>query len=817
VCLPAAIPETTRFVKIRMLQTDGDWDAYVGYLSLGSDGGHPVFEDGFTTVTATDRYVRQSGVTWRTDTEGGLICPERRNEWAEIVFPTRGGAFRWICQAVHTDDIVEVWASPDDREYVKVAQVSGAGGLAGRWQDADAQPLTGLAFRPLRGTVTEARFEDGCGAGRSLRVTGQLEGTPLGAALTLREYADQALCTLEFEVANPTGADAHVGDLVFGRATGEKGGAIDLGAPAARCSVVGSDYWFDEQPMARLDRAGSAEPWWFTALADRETRHGLAMGVDEAANVGTRFVFRRDGDRTGWEALGETSPSNGRSLRLPAGATFRANRLSFAYRENVLDALDAYAVHVRDMNEIHLNPAYAGLFTGYSSDPELKTVIRLDRKRVDDLLAIVRDKLQPFGLDTIKIEFEPCGSPNVLDAAAYRIEDYFPGGARVLTDHLRSEGFRPAFQSRTFLYVKAGEPDEAEKVRAMYRRFTREWGFRYLMLDFNYTDLVNLDDTRPATQCYRDRFRMVREAVGPDVFIEACMIAPGPVIGSADGFRPSHDYRGGNENSVLPGFANRAFLHGRVFQLDTEFYDAALWPFVWDQPPYASSIANVQSWVGLCGVLGYSFLAGGCIERTSEERFHILTRALPPTGRAARPLDLVDDPLPTKYALEMTEGPRHWWVVGLFNWSHEETREVTVDLAEAGLDPSRAFAGFDFYDQRYLGEVSGSVTRRLAPRSCAILHLTPMDGQPVVVGSDRHVTGAYACTGVQLDAAHAALTGTITSVGDGSTTIYVLLPEGLRPRSWEGCEAELAAPRVLRVTARPTDPAGAEFAVRFAE
>jgi len=783
VSVPIEMPEATRFVKFRLIQDGGDWDAYIGYLELGaSEDGQPTFADSFRKVTPADGHVRQTNLLWRTETEGGLICPQRRGEWAEIVFPTRGPHLLWVYQVVHADDIIEVWTSPDDQTYELLTTVTNEGGLQGRWEDADAGPLVRRQFCPLKGPVTGAAFEDSSGVGRALRVDGVFEGSSLKGTLMVREFADQGLCTLSLAISNPGAEDAFLGDVVFGRATGETGGQIGLGVPATRCSVVGSDYWFGVQPMQRLDEADQAGPWWFTALGDRESRRGLAMGVDEAANVETRFRFRRVGEAIEWEAVGDCSPTGRRPLRMPPGASLQANRLSFVYRDNVFEALEAYADHVKLANGIQLHPAYGGLFTGYSSDPELETVVRLDEGRVDTLLGIVREKLQPYGLDTIKIEFEPYGSPNILDPEAYKMAEYFPDGAKALADHLRGQGFRPALQSRTFLYVRAGEPDEGEKVRAMYQRFTREWGFEYLMLDFNHTDLVNLDDTRPRTQCFRDRFRMIREAVGPDVFIEACMIAPGPVIGLADGFRPSHDFRAGNESSILPGFVNRYFLHGRVFQLDTEFYDVALWPFAWTDPPYASSLENVRSWTGLCGMLGYSVLGGGCIERTTDERFAIFTRTFPPTGRAARPLDLLADPLPAQYALEMTQGERRWWVIGLFNWSEDDSRDVTIDLARAGLDGGRAYAAFDFYQERYVGAASGQVARRLAPGSCCILHLTPTDTLPVVIGSDRHVTGAYVCDGVELDAEQSELTGTIGTMGDREASVFVLLPHDLRLR-----------------------------------
>ena len=87
------------------------------------------------------------------------------------------------------------------------------------------------------------------------------------------------------------------------------------------------------------------------------------------------------------------------------------------------------------------------------------------------------------------------------------------------------------------------------------------------------------------------------------------------------------------------------------------------------------------------------------------------------------------------------------------------------------------------------------LARRLAPGSCCILHLTPTDTLPVVIGSDRHVTGAYVCDGVELDAEQSELTGTIGTMGDREASVFVLLPPDLRLRAWEGCEADLAAPQ----------------------
>jgi len=124
--------------------------------------------------------------------------------------------------------------------------------------------------------------------------------------------------------------------------------------------------------------------------------------------------------------------------------------------------------------------------------------------------------------------------------------------------------------------VPGGTHGEDEATAAIYRRAVEEWGFDYLMLDFNSTDCDNADPTRTVAEVVRDRFRAVRAAAGARVLIEACMAPLGPVIGAVDGFRPATDFRGGEEDAMLPDFASCAPLHGSIVQLDSEFYDASI-------------------------------------------------------------------------------------------------------------------------------------------------------------------------------------------------------------------------------------------------
>jgi len=807
---PVAIPEGTRFLKFRLFQRGGDWDAYIGYLEFRA-GDRPLYKDGFTSQTPREQYVRADNLLWRTETEGGLICPDARDVWAEIVYETRATEVRWVYQVVHEDDAIEVQASPDGAQWMTLVRKSGEGGIQPHFRDEDAAPLAATVTESLGPARcrTEA-VQDRLGEGRQATLERTLpDGLRLRAEITLLDREPVAL--LDLSLTNPTHEPLEVLSLHPG-----SGFEVDVGGPAERCTVLSNDYWFAPRQIVQFGREQETTEWWSTAVIDRSTEQALILGIAEAANAGVTFRVRREGARVCADIDANLSPTGSQApLLMPGGTTVRLCRLAFLFADQLHTGLERYGDLVAANAEVKLrHPAYSGLFTGYSSSPDLTTVVRLDEPRVMHLLELLKQKVGRYGIDFVKIEFEPCGSPNLLDPTQYRMEDYFPRGPQALTDAIRKLGFRPALQSRTFAYVQAGDPEEQEKTRALYRRFTQEWGFEYLMLDFNETDLQNADRTRPRIQAFRDRFRMIREAVGPDVFIEACMIPYGPVIGLADGYRASQDYRGGNEDSQLGNFATRYYLHGRVLQLDTEFFDLAQRPFVWSARNVVTPTAGTRAWVSLCGLTGYSFLFGGAIEETSDERWHIASRALPVTGVAARPIDLAENALPEVWSLTVPSGGPRRQTVGLFNWDYEGAKTVEVSLAKCGLPPGKTFAAFDFWQQRFLGEVTDRLDARLVARNGQVVWLTEIADRPEIIGASRHLTGFFSGKVTGWDPAALRLEGVVSGLGDDRVSLFIHVPQRLGVRSAEGATCEQVEEKVVRLDV-PAPAGEAKWSVQF--
>jgi hypothetical protein len=279
---PVAVPQGTRFVKFRLFQHGGDWNAYLGYVEFRVPGqAAPTYADSFTAQTPREKYVRAENLAWRTATEGGLICPMARDVWAEIVYETRAADIRCVYQAVRSDDVIEVHTSADGKSWSLLARKSGEGGITPRFQDGDAVLLSDtevISLGPARCTTASAK--DKLGEVKQIALQRTLErGLRLSARWSLLET--EPVVALDLSVSNGGSEAAYVSEL-----RPAAGFHIDLGAPAEQCTVITNDYWFAPRAIVRLDQQAETTEWWSTAVVDRATERTAVLGIGEAANAG---------------------------------------------------------------------------------------------------------------------------------------------------------------------------------------------------------------------------------------------------------------------------------------------------------------------------------------------------------------------------------------------------------------------------------------------------------------------------------------------------------------------------------------------------
>ena len=127
-----------------------------------------------------------------------------------------------------------------------------------------------------------------------------------------------------------------------------------------------------------------------------------------------------------------------------------------------------------------------------------------------------------------------------------------------------------------------------------------------------------------------------------------------------------------------------------------------------------SPLEKTKAWISLQAIACWSFFVGGALEKTTDERFDLLSRALPVYPGRGYPLDLMAEENPLSvWVLPVSHpwGGNHT-VIGLFNWSSEEqARTVSFSRRDVASDEGE-YLLFDFWSRRFLGSLKKSSTSR---------------------------------------------------------------------------------------------------------
>jgi hypothetical protein len=701
-----------------------------------------------------------------------------------------------------------------------LAPAGGALSLSSEWLVLDARPEAG---------------EDACGRRAGWSASFLCGGGALRVDWGAAVYDRLPAAAVWMSVANLSDVDQHLLRLDALRADPDAGARVQSAVRPGRALLLNNGLWMDTPHDAwRLPLLDGQprEAFWSAGIGEPGGA-ALAAGIGEPATACASVEVARRGEALalalgGWLWI---DPRR-RPLRLPPGRSFALQRMLIVSAAGLHEGLVQYAELAARYAQVRLRfPPYAGIFAAYGGDPAGEHPERhpLTEARIETLRAVVDRHLKPYGLDTFKTQFAglSSGPPGMvgqrsqwtsLDIApareglvervresgftpdAYDSRRDFPSGIAAHVRDLAARGYRPALVCRPFLNIRGGPPEYDQLAADLFGMAVEQWGYRYLMFDFTSDDYESADDTRTMAQGIRSRFQAVRDRVGPDVFIEACMVSPGPVLGIADGFRHACDWRGGVEAQLARQACARYYYHGRWFQLDHEFFDPHLRPFTWVDQGVEGLLApldRVKLWVSFGALTGFSWLTGGVIERVSAERWRLFTRALPVHGRCARPLDLLEGDPPGAWRLDAHAAGQPYSAIGLFNWTGAP-RAVELSAAELGFGGAGLF--FDFWERRLLGP-AGRVRAELPPWSCKVLFVQPDADGPVWVGTDRHATGAIGLDAFAFDPGAGVISGACSGPAGTRQRHYARLPEGWAPASAEGASFEVPHSRLLEVRA----------------
>jgi hypothetical protein len=281
------------------------------------------------------------------------------------------------------------------------------------------------------------------------------------------------------------------------------------------------------------------------------------------------------------------------------------------------------------------------------------------------------------------------------------------------------------------------------------------WGYRYFKMDGMHTGVPSknvyantyykagsfLDSTlhdpdETHVSAYRKGIQIIRDNA-PDAFLLGCnvsgnMYSMGGAFGMVDAMRigPDNGAAGkGLWRHVTVGAwhgTNLYFLNGRIWYNDADPV------YVREEIPLDAS-RWMCSWLAISGAMHCS---SEQYPDLPEDRLDLLKRCLPSHEYPARPVDLFE-----------TNQPRIWLtgndrvdVIGLFNWNEQEEEKIVYNMGKLGLDPSAGYVGFDYWGNRFVGPIAGTLDETLPPKGCRVLAVRKVADHPQVIGTSRHIT-----------------------------------------------------------------------------
>jgi hypothetical protein len=356
-----------------------------------------------------------------------------------------------------------------------------------------------------------------------------------------------------------------------------------------------------------------------------------------------------------------------------------------------------------------------------------------------------------------------------------------------------------------------------------------DWGFDYYKFDGEHAFpkyVPGADRSRlhkPGADLlaeYRERLRLMRETIGPKRFVEGCPAGtPLNGIGYFDSYFAGHDQYN-NWQGMYPLFSSinaNAFLnHLAVYLMPGEGLElnprmsvdeaASRRPKVVidiarsrEDPMigFGTTIEEARSVVTYVALTGVVYPLASVMSELPEERVELLRKTMPtlpilPMDLFSRGTDLEWDTFrhtssdnyihnyPEILDLKVQSEVGRYDVVALTNWRSAKT-ERTLDLAaKLGLDPGQRYVVFDFWQQKLLGIVRGSIEVAIEPHDTRVLLIHPLLNRPQLVGLSRHISGSYSIEHLSWKSAERMLEGTSETVAGAPYALFLHVPEGTK-------------------------------------
>jgi alpha-galactosidase len=640
-----------------------------------------------------------------------------------------------------------------------------------------------------RHQASESAFEDDLGSGRQATVTcSGLNGKP-DLVYVLQLYKERPYGTVQVRVHNSAGKEVTVQAIRSVEATGEP--ILNLGGDQSADRVL-SDSFSEDWPDLALYDLGEAPGGMHRGagsqlIFNRESKRSIFLGALTSDRFLTLMHMKAEGTGAKTKIASYTVESTGTteiqkdfdlkdspaddqvelSLPVKPGENMVSERLMFEAGPDYYGQLLAYGDAIRRLHHARVSsetPIGWWSWTVYYGAINEGEVLTNGDWQAEHLKSLGYKYFQiDEGYQYARGEYT---TPNATQ---------FPDGLRFVGHHLTAEGLtfgvwtapfevtRRAWvyehhkdwlvhnakgdpipigdvwnQKTDVLYaLDTTHPAAQEYMRDTYRTLVREWGVRFIKLDFMDTSAIEGYHYRPNTtalEAQRIGLQVIRDAVGDEVILDkdgSPMLNP---VGLVDTGRTSADTGHSFERTknAASGIAARFYMQRNFFVDDPDAFNVTATHLMEHAHERSSiSLGAAEASIALSAVSGGMYEIGDDMPVLGSEKDRLALVEnrdllnMPKVGRASTPLDLMtyepEDGQPSIFILREDQRQA---ILTVFNWTNT-VRSHTLRLADVGLPAGHTFATTDVLNQHEMVTLEGGAVRleNQPPQSVRVIKL----------------------------------------------------------------------------------------------
>jgi alpha-galactosidase len=643
-------------------------------------------------------------------------------------------------------------------------------------------------------SVSESPFSDALGSGRQLTVTySGLHDSP-DLIYVVQLYSQSPYGTVQVRVRNATRKTTSVQAIRSVEAMGDS--MVNLGGRPADERIL-SDSFSEDWPDLVIYDLGDASGGMHRGVGsqliyNRTTRQSLFLGALTSDRFLTLLGLKTEGKGAGARIASYTVESTGTteiqkdyseaksleakstqsdrielSLPMNPGEEMSSERLMFEVGPDYLGQLRAYGSAIRRLHHARVSseiPMGWWSWTAYyGAINEGETLTTADW---------LSQHLKSLGYKYLQID----------DGYQYARGEYattnatqFPDGMRVVAHRILRDGLTVGLwtapfevSSRSWVYEHHKEwlvhnakgqpipledlwkqgfdtlyaldtthPGAQEYLRQTYQTLVREWGVRFIKLDFMDTTTIEGYFYRPATsalEAQRIGLQVIRDAVGDEVILDkdgSPMLNP---VGLVDTGRVSADTGHSflRSKTAAPGIAARFYMNGNFFINDPDAFNVTDTYLVEHGDERSShSLAAAQASIALSAIAGGMYEIGDdlLVLNSEKDRLALVENRdllnMAKAGRASTPIDLMtydpEDGQPSLFLLQ--QSPRQS-ILTVFNWT-DRPRSRSLRLTDLGLPASSTIMATGVLDSNPAFMLEGGTIRleNQSPQSAVVIKL----------------------------------------------------------------------------------------------